>query len=692
MGRTARRLRSAFPPSRQAALLAIVLLVAAPAAGQEATQPEVPTPAEPPSASEAALDPEQSAARVLLWIRRILEEDRQRLAVLLARSRVLDDRLEAASERFERLDGELAAARQAGEARETVPGAAPEAAPAAELMWLETEWERARDEVDLLLRSRQAVDRHVQILERKIEKQQEAVQVVTTGGLPQLALSPEARPEPGAAPQAAPSPAPSAPSLGLPSLPTASPSASGAAPPSARPEEETFDGRVAAAEREVASHLAAVRSAERRALLLEQLLALNRDDLELERSTFENSRRQQALFEGEAAELETELERLGAAGAPTREQASVERRIEQRRRLAAEAAQAAEGDAVRAASLESRIETLESIRAPTNQRITEAERRLEASRRYLAFLKSPFAPHRIVRWLVSAGPRVAVVLAVLFLVWLLGRRLAGRLVDGMVRRSRYGSEEERLERVDTLHRAVRNGITLAVLIIGALALLPEFGVNITVLLGGAAVFSLAIAFGAQNLVKDYFSGFMILVENQYSVGNVVQINSTQGLVEDMTLRITTLRDLEGVAHFIPHSQIQTVSNLTHGWSRVMLDVGVAYKEDVDHVMQVLLELAREMRKDPEFGPLIVDEPEMLGVDAFADSAVVIKLIVRTRPLKQWAVKRELLRRIKNRFDELGIEIPFPHRTVYHRSFDGSIASEVSRESGGPRGGRPDEPE
>jgi small conductance mechanosensitive channel len=202
------------------------------------------------------------------------------------------------------------------------------------------------------------------------------------------------------------------------------------------------------------------------------------------------------------------------------------------------------------------------------------------------------------------------------------------------------------------------------LIIGALALLPEFGVNITVLLGGAAVFSLAIAFGAQNLVKDYFSGFMILVENQYSVGNVVQINSTQGLVEDMTLRITTLRDLEGVAHFIPHSQIQTVSNLTHGWSRVMLDVGVAYKEDVDHVMQVLLELAREMRKDPEFGPLIVDEPEMLGVDAFADSAVVIKLIVRTRPLKQWAVKRELLRRIKNRFDELGIEIPFPHRTLY----------------------------
>jgi small conductance mechanosensitive channel len=690
MGRTGRRLRSAFPPSCQAALLAAALLAAAPAAGQEAAPPEVPAPAEPASASERALDPEQSAARVLLWIRRILEEDRQRLAVLLARSRVLDDRLKAASERFERLDEELAAARQAGEARETAPGASSEATSAAELVWLETEWEHAREEVDLLLRSRQAVDQHVQILKGKLEKQQEALQTVATGGLAQPpAPSPEARPKPEAPPQAAP---PSAPSLGLPSLPFTSPSASEAAPPSTRPDEETFDWRVAAAEREVASHLAAVRGAEHRALLLEQLLALNREDLELERATAETSRRQQALSEGEAAELEAELERLGAAGAPAREQASVRRRIEQQRRLAAEAVQAAEGDAARVASLVSRIETFESIQGPTNQRISEAERRLASSRRYLAFLKSPLAPHRIVQWVLSAGPRVAVVLAVLSLVWLLGRRLARRLVGGMVSRSRYGSEKERFERVDTLHRALKSGITLAVVTIGVLVLLPEFGVDVTVVLGGAAVFSLALAFGAQNLVKDYFSGFMILVENQYCVGNVVQINNISGLVEDMTLRITTLRDLEGVAHFVPHSQIQTVSNLTHGWSRVVLDVGVAYKEDVDHVMQVLLDLAREMHKDPEFGPLIVDEPEMLGVDAFADSAIVIKLIVRTRPLKQWIVKRELLRRIKNRFDELGIEIPFPHRTVYHRSADGPIAVELARESGGPRGERPDQPE
>jgi small conductance mechanosensitive channel len=671
------------------ALLAAAVLASAPSAGREASASEVPAPPEPRSASESALDPEQSAARVLLWIRRILEEDQQRRAVLMARSQVLAKGLEAATERFERLDDELAEARQAGQAREPAPEAAPDVSPAAELVWLETEWEHAREEIDLLLRSRQTVDQHVQILERKLEKQQEALQIVTTGGLPQSpAPLPGARPELEAPPEAAPSPAPSVPSLGRRALPSASPSE----PEAARPEEETFDPRVAAAEREVASHLAAVRSAERRALLLEQLLALNRDDLELERETAETSRRQQALFEEEAAQLEAELERLRAAGAPVREQASIKRRIEQRRRLATEAVRAAEADAVRVASLVSRIETLESIHAPTNERISEAERRLESSRRYLAFLKSPFAPHRVVQWLLSAGPRVAAVLAVVSLIWLLGRRLARRLVDGMVRPSRYGSEEERVQRVETLHRALKSGITVVVVIVCALALLPEFGVDVTVLLGGAAVFSLAIAFGAQNLVKDYFAGFMILVENQYCVGNVVEINSTSGVVEDMTLRITTLRDLEGVAHFIPHSQIQTVSNLAHGWSRVMLDVGVAYKEDVDHVMQVLLDLAREMRKDPQFGPHIVDEPEMLGVDALTESAVVIKLIVRTRPLKQWAVKRELLRRIKNRFDELGIEIPFPHRIVYHRSAERAIAAEVSRESGGLRDGRPDQPE
>jgi len=202
------------------------------------------------------------------------------------------------------------------------------------------------------------------------------------------------------------------------------------------------------------------------------------------------------------------------------------------------------------------------------------------------------------------------------------------------------------------------------IIAGILIFLSELGIDISVLLGGAAVFSLAIAFGAQSLVKDYFTGFIILSENQYRIGNVVKINDVSGLVEDMSMRMTILRDLEGTAHFLPHGEIKAVSNFTHSWSRAMLDINVAYKENVDRVMEVIMEVANELWMDPDFKDRIMREPELLGVDSLSDSAVTIKLLIQTQPMSQWAVKREYLRRIKNRFDELDIEIPFPHRKIY----------------------------
>jgi small conductance mechanosensitive channel len=166
------------------------------------------------------------------------------------------------------------------------------------------------------------------------------------------------------------------------------------------------------------------------------------------------------------------------------------------------------------------------------------------------------------------------------------------------------------------------------------------------------------------LIRDFFAGFMILVENQYSVGHVIRIGSISGAVEDISLRTTVLRDEEGVVHFIPHGQITTVSNLSYGWSRVAISIGVAYQEDVDRVMQVLMDVARQLAQDETFGRDVIDEPQMLGVDALGDSSVAIKFLLKTRPLRQWAVKRELLRRIKLRFDELGIEIPFPQRVIH----------------------------
>jgi small conductance mechanosensitive channel len=426
-----------------------------------------------------------------------------------------------------------------------------------------------------------------------------------------------------------------------------------------------------------------LRIAERRAQLLEQVISLNLDDLAQARAAAEASRRYRALLDDQVAKVAAEIEELKAKDAPAETQLALEQRITEARRRASEAVASVEDDAAQVTMLDSRIKDLNAGQAPFDERVAKAERRVDSARRRLMFLQSPLAPQRIVRWLLDASPRIAVIVTVLTLLWVGAGWLMRRVARGMVELGRRGSENDRHERVETLRRALQNAITIGVLTVGTLALLPEFGVDVTLLLGSAAVLSLGIAFGAQSLVKDYFSGFMILMENQYNVGNVVQINNMAGRVEDITLRMTRLRNLEGVVHFIPHGQITAVSNLSQGWSQVMLEVGVAYKENVDRVMEVLTELARDMRSDAQFGPLIIDEPEMLGVDAFTDSAVVIKLIVRTRPLSQWTVKRELLRRIKNRFDDLGIEIPFPHRTVYHRGLEPLLSTRLSNLAGKP---------
>jgi len=247
-------------------------------------------------------------------------------------------------------------------------------------------------------------------------------------------------------------------------------------------------------------------------------------------------------------------------------------------------------------------------------------------------------------------------------VRLIDRRIVGFLAGHGPQHSR----EERENRAKTLVAVFHNAANIAIVAGGGLMLLTEVGISIVPLMGGVAVVGLAVAFGAQNLIRDYFYGFMILLENQYTIGDVIRIGEHAGLVERVTLRVTMLRDLEGIAHFIPNGQIAAVQNLTHGWSRAVLDVAVAYREDVDRVMRVLAETARELRFDANFRHLILEEPEILGIDALAESAVVIKLIIKTRPLQQWTVKRAMLYRIKKKFDLLGIEIPFPHRTVYTR--------------------------
>jgi small conductance mechanosensitive channel len=227
-------------------------------------------------------------------------------------------------------------------------------------------------------------------------------------------------------------------------------------------------------------------------------------------------------------------------------------------------------------------------------------------------------------------------------------------------------------RAATLVGLVRNVGIVVIALLSIFMVLAAIGLNVGPLLAGAGVVGLAISFGAQSLVKDIFAGLFILFENQFGVGDVVRLGDASGAVERMTLRATFLRDVSGTLHVVPNGEIKHVQNLTRSWSRAVLDIGVAYKEDVDRVIAVMREVGREMWEDQDWRPFLVEEAAVLGVESFGESSVNIRMMSKTLPLKQWEVARELRRRLKRRFDADGIEIPFPQRTV-HRS-DGHAPS------------------
>ncbi len=251
------------------------------------------------------------------------------------------------------------------------------------------------------------------------------------------------------------------------------------------------------------------------------------------------------------------------------------------------------------------------------------------------------------------------------------RALRSQIVETMKRRAE-GTTLELEKRAATIGGILRKTIGALVWAVAVVMALKEVGFDIGPILAGAGVVGLAVGFGAQNLVRDVIAGLFILIENQVRVNDVAVINGTGGLVEEINLRTTVLRSLDGVVHVFPNGTISTLSNMTREFSFYVFDVGVAYKEDTDRVVEVLKEIAAEMQRDEDFGPFILEPLEVLGVDKFADSAVVIKVRLKTQPIKQWAVGREMNRRIKKRFDEEGIEIPFPHRSLYFGEASGAF--------------------
>ncbi|MBT5050229.1 MAG: mechanosensitive ion channel [Rhodospirillaceae bacterium] len=267
-------------------------------------------------------------------------------------------------------------------------------------------------------------------------------------------------------------------------------------------------------------------------------------------------------------------------------------------------------------------------------------------------------------WLATPlGQRIAssaVTIAFMLVVTIVVLEVSSALIERYL--SRDGAAVS--SRARTLLPLLRTTLLVVLVTLFLLVTLSELGLNIAPLLAGAGVIGLAIGFGAQTLMKDIITGMFILVEDQLAVGDVVKVGSHAGVVETMTLRTIRLRDLAGTVHVVPFSEVTTLENMTKDFSRYVFEVGVAYREDTDTVVEALKQVGDDLLQDEAFKDLIISPLEVLGVDSFGDNAVIIKARITTQPIKQWQVGREFNRRMKKHFDALGIEIPFPHRTIY----------------------------
>jgi small-conductance mechanosensitive channel len=268
-------------------------------------------------------------------------------------------------------------------------------------------------------------------------------------------------------------------------------------------------------------------------------------------------------------------------------------------------------------------------------------------------------------WFKSSGIRVIVIVAIAVAVYLICRPIIRSIIKRMVSHRMAGEDETEIQqRTDTLSSVLVKIVGILVLIIAVITILPEFGVNITSLIAAIGIGGLAIAFAAQNLIRDFISGFFILLEDQYGIGDVVSIAGIAGVVEDITLRRTVLRDLDANVHSVPNGKVELSTNMTKKYSRVNLNVSVGYGENLKHVIDIINKVCQEMAEDPQWKDDFITTPSVLRVDKLGDSGIDIKILGDTKPAKQWAIMGELRLRLKDTFDKEGIEIPWPHTKVY----------------------------
>lgn len=272
-----------------------------------------------------------------------------------------------------------------------------------------------------------------------------------------------------------------------------------------------------------------------------------------------------------------------------------------------------------------------------------------------------------IKWVIEELPGILIITVIIFVAFKVVRFTFKKLRRTFIKRAEANENVDTLEstkRIETLTSILHGIIKIILWSVYIMMILQKFGINIAPILASAGIIGLAIGFGAQELVRDFISGFFMILENQIRTGDVAIINGTGGLVEKIELRTVTLRDFSGVVHIFQNGKISSISNMTKDWSAMVFDIGVAYKENTQLVMDVMKEIGDGLYNDPDFKDNILEPIEIFGLDKFADSAIVIKARLKTKPIMQWSIGREYRKRLKEAFDARNIEIPFPHTTVY----------------------------
>jgi small-conductance mechanosensitive channel len=265
---------------------------------------------------------------------------------------------------------------------------------------------------------------------------------------------------------------------------------------------------------------------------------------------------------------------------------------------------------------------------------------------------------------VAGAIRVGIIAGIALIIMLAIKKLVPKIITTRIPKIREESPDQLASRSKTLSQVIVQFATVIIWIIAGIMILSVVGVNITPILATVGVASLAIGLAAQNIIRDYLHGFFIIMEDWYRIGEVATVAGIGGLVENISLRRTILRDLNGTMHVIPNNKIELASNMTRDWSRVNLNISVSYNEDLSKVFSVINEVGKEMKEDPIFGQDLLTTPHAERVDNLGDSGIEIKVLADTKPIKQWGLMGELRKRLKDRFDQESIEIPWPHTKVY----------------------------